>query len=384
MRVLQPKVLLLALLAVVLVMGSGLFAGGWYLSNVLRDGAFVIEDYAGPLPDLRIIALGDGSITLGVTPETDADGLWTQNGIWGVEGDDTYGQISAIDNVNDQQVVREFVALTGSFAKGDLVRLSSWAFPENPQDAFGLPYEEVSFRAPLGDLPAWIVDGPRDDVWVIFAHGKGAKQGEALRMLPSVNALGLPSLLITYRNDEGVPPSADNYYRYGQTEWEDLHAAVEYALSQGAEDVVLVGYSMGGAIVANFLYQSSLADRVRGVILDAPMIDFNETVDLGAREGGYPLFVANIAKFFARFRFDVDWQALDYLSRADELDTPILLFHGDADKTVPVETSDALAIARPDLVEYERFPDARHVGAWNTDPERYEDAVQDFLAAVLE
>ena len=60
---------------------------------------------------------------------------------------------------------------------------------------------------------------------------------------------------------------------------------------------------------------------------------------------------------------------------------PILLFHGTADATVPVATSDALAAARPDLVKtYERVPGAGHVRSWNLAPVRYEQDVRAFLA----
>jgi alpha-beta hydrolase superfamily lysophospholipase len=147
--------------------------------------------------------------------------------------------------------------------------------------------------------------------------------------------------------------------------------------------VILVGYSMGGAIVTNFLYRAPLAAKVRGVILDAPMLDLGSAIDHGVRQRGLPVFLSGIGKFLAQVRFDVDWKALNYLSRASELDVPILLFHGDADTVVPVETSDALAHARPDLVTYHRVPEATHARSWNIDPEKYEAAVRKFLVELM-
>jgi uncharacterized protein len=52
--------------------------------------------------------------------------------------------------------------------------------------------------------------------------------------------------------------------RYGLTEWRDLAAAAQYALARGARRLLLVGYSMGGAIVVSFLEHSPLAARVAG------------------------------------------------------------------------------------------------------------------------
>ena len=202
-------------------------------------------------------------------------------------------------------------------------------------------------------------------------------------MLPTITELGFPSLIITYRNDLGVPASPDGFYRFGQTEWEDLEGAVRYAVQHGAEKLVLVGYSMGGAIVISFLRESALAARVEAVILDAPMLNFRDTVDRLAWEQGLPWFFTQIAEKLAEIRFDIDWEAMNYLRRADELTTPVLLFHGGDDDTVPVETSDSLAEARPDLVTYMRVEDAGHVRSWNTDPEAYEAAVRDFLTPLL-
>ena len=70
------------------------------------------------------------------------------------------------------------------------------------------------------------------------------------------------------------------------------------------------------------------------------------------------------------------------MNRVEELSTPILLFQGDDDPTVPVWLSDQFSDSLPDLVEYVRVSGATHVGSWNVDPERYEDAVRRFLAGL--
>lgn len=381
------KKLALALAAVLLAAVVVVAAAGWYLSNLLRDGG-LLPEHDDPEYDLEVAAVGEGAVTLRTTSETDEDGDWWRTGIWGLVWDSGHGQVGEVLQRTDDQVVREFFVPTRppdsdpspaiTPPVGEKVRLDSLAYSGDPQAALGLVFEEVFYSSPLGEFPAWLTRGT-SDTWAIFVHGKGSDRREALRMLPNVVEAGLPALVITYRNDEGLPEDPGGYYAYGLTEWEDLESAVEYAIENGAERVVLVGYSMGGGIVTHFLYESALADRVAGAILDAPMLDFSQTVDLGAREDGYPQILADLAKAFAGFRFDVDWDKLDYLKRIDELDTPILLFHGDEDDMVPVETSDALAEARPDIVTYVRVAGARHVRAWNTDADAYEAAVAEFL-----
>ena len=167
-------------------------------------------------------------------------------------------------------------------------------------------------------------------------------------------------------------------------QWEELEGAVKYAIDNGAQDIVLVGFSMGGAVVVNFLLVSPLSEKVGGAILDSPMMNFNTTVDLGGRERGLPRPLVVLSKTFASIRFGVDWDKLDYVSRADGLALPILLFHGDEDRTVPIESSEAFAEARPDIVKYIAFEGSSHVGEWNRDRARYETAVSNFLRELAE
>ena len=377
MRLVRWKIAILAFLAAVLTVIAILVVGGWVVADILKNDG-LLPDHEEPQLDMVVAAIGDGQVTLRVTPDTSEDGPWIRGGIWGLKSAAGYGQVGAILGISDQHVVREHFPLTGNLRDGEMVRVESAAFPRDPREAFGLPFEDVSFSSPLGDFDAWFVDGS-STTWAILVHGKGSKRTEALRILPTVVDSGHPSFIITYRNDEGAPADPDGYYQYGQTEWEDLEGAATYAIDHGADQLILVGYSMGGAIVANFLYQSPLSKRVRGVILDAPMTDFNATVDLGASERSLPGPFVALAKSIASLRFGIDWGSLNYLGRADELDVPVLLFHGDEDDVVPIETSNALAKARPDLVEYVRVAGAPHVGAWNVDRDRYEAAVSDFL-----
>jgi pimeloyl-ACP methyl ester carboxylesterase len=371
------KTAIFVLLAVGLVGAAALFGASWYYTESLKNDALKPDHEPSEL-DLEVVAVEEGRVTLRATGAAEDDGDWTRPGVFGLEWEGGYNQVGAILEMRRDEVVRELLQSEDLPRAGDRVRLDSFAFPGDPQRAHGIPFKEVIFASPLGELPAWFVEG--GDTWAIFVHGKGARREEALRMLPAVSDLGLSSLIITYRHDLGVPAGPDGFYRYGETEWQDLEGAAEYAFGHGARELVLIGYSMGGGIVMSFLLQSPLAERVVGVIFDSPVLDLEATVDYGARRQNAPALLRSTGNRLAGYRFDIDWGELNYLSRADELGVPILLFHGDDDHRVPVETSDILAEARPDIVTYVRTSGAGHVRSWNTDPQVYASAVRKFLA----
>ena len=86
------------------------------------------------------------------------------------------------------------------------------------------------------------------------------------------------------------------------------------------------------------------------------------------------------AKWLATWRFGVDWPAIDYLKVADRYSTPMLVIHGIDDDTVPFLIAERLAAARPDLVTLAAFEGARHVRAWNVDPDYFKAAVKYHIA----
>jgi pimeloyl-ACP methyl ester carboxylesterase len=197
----------------------------------------------------------------------------------------------------------------------------------------------------------------------------------------------MPVLDIAYRNDAGAPLDPSHRYGYGATEWRDLEAAVQYARDHGAEHVVLFGSSMGGSIVASFLEHSPSASAVRGVVLDAPALDFRATVDYGATKRSLPLglpipgVLTSVAEWIAGWRYDVDWAAEDYVP-GDWLHVPALVFHGTEDDTVPLSTTDAFSAAHPALVQAVRVTGAGHVESWNVDPAAYSARESAFLGCV--
>ncbi len=364
--------------------------GGWYFGIVLRadalDGEQRRAELLSPELDLTVAAMGGDTVTIRLP---DDPGALLTEGVWGIQWSDGYGQASAIVSHGDGSVVREFRHLSGTeLTAGSPIRFDERAYRGDPQIAFDLEFSEVAYEGELGAYSAWFVDGDRD-TWVILVHGIGMTRENGLPLLPTLRREGYPTHMISFRNDPGAPEDPSGMLRYGATEWKDLEAAARYALDEGAADLILVGYSMGGGIVVNFLYESPLAEAVRAVVLDAPMLNFGRTVDHRAGQENLPLLglgvprsLTTVAKWLAGWRFDLDWAALDYLARADELSVPILLLHGTEDTVVPIETSDELAEARPDLVTYVRIEGADHMQTWNVDPERYEAEVSSFLRAL--
>ena len=175
----------------------------------------------------------------------------------------------------------------------------------DPARAYGLPFATVHVAEPLGRAPAWYVRG-RTATWAVLVHGMGAPQAEALPMLPLLHSRGFAALVITYRNDPGAPRSPDGLSHLGADEWKDLDAAVGYAVAHGAARVVLVGYSMGGEIVCNFLRHSVPTGRVDAVVLDSPVLEWRGPLATAAAQTSLPRPLVGAAERVASWRTGVD------------------------------------------------------------------------------
>jgi len=332
----------------------------------------LVPDHSGPPADTTVERLLPGRVVLSRSEET------LRPGVYGIEWPGGHAIIGDVVQSDASSVTRRLRRVRGHLTAGLKVGIDNAVYAGNPRQALGLPFSEVRVPDELGPMPAWLIPG-RSRTWAIFVHGLNRDRRTGLRVAPTLHRSGLPTLLISYREDLGAPASPDGLHHMGLTEWLDLQAAVRYALAHGARHLVLVGYSMGGAIISQFMERSSLASHVAGLLFDAPALNWQAILSFNATEKGLPSFAADPAEWIIGARIDADWESLDALTHPDDFHLPILLFHGTEDKTVPISTSEEFAAELPQWVTFYRVQKAGHAESWNVAPRLYDRRLESFL-----
>lgn len=361
------------LVAAAIALVAGL-AIGVAVSRHFSDRVLV-PDHSNGAPQARVERLPPGRVVLERTKDSE------RPGVYGLEWSGGHAVVGAVVESDDDTVTRRLRAVRGYLVREMDVGVEANVFAGDPEQAFGIRFADVDVEGELGAMPAWSIPG-KGDTWAIVVHGMNGTPQVGLRMVPGLHRAKLPTLVITYREDLGAPPSPDGFHHMGLTEWRDLQAAARYALEHGARRLILVGYSMGGAIVTQFMQHSPLAPRVDGLVLDAPTLDWQRVLEFNATEMGLPGFMALPLEWAIGARIDVDWDDLNALRHPEDFQLPILLFHGEDDKVVPISISEDFAAELPRWVTYYSAPEAGHVEAWNVDPRLYEQRLEAFLALI--
>ena len=340
------------------------------------------------LPDTEILALDTAAQTITLARNADTElpgryGLFTS-------GTEHYLKLGSVLSEDEGRVTRKLLTHIGPGARLERAAAFSGWYYDNPQQLH-VPFSSELIGSPLGPCPAWLFPAPEPtDTWVIQIHGRGTDRTECLRAVPVFRDAGITSLLVSYRNDGVGPRSRAGTYTLGATEWRDVESAIGFARRRGAARIILMGWSMGGAIALQTALASAHQDLLAGVVLESPVIDWRIVLDYQANLMRIPHPVADLAisalgspwaKGLTGAEDAIPFDRLDVVARADELHQPILILHSDDDGFVPSDASHELAQARPDLVTLQVFDTARHTKLWNYDQERWTRAITQWLAA---
>jgi len=370
---------------------------------------------------------GAGEVRLAATVETTVDGVYSLR-FAGGEGHARIGEILSWSPAAGE-VVREVQEVYS----GDLSAASRgwWAGTVYPDPAAaGYRFHEVELPMEMGAAPCWVVpagqerdpqraaehsttarQNRRDDAqheaahaaaedpaaqqlpgpWAIMVHGRGAQRMEAIRALDTAQRMGLTSLLISYRNDREAPASPDGRYGLGFTEWKDVQLAISYAKLRGATRIVLFGWSMGGAICLQTADLSIYRADIAGMVLTGPVVDWFTLFTHHTASRHLPSAITTMAQslitsprglWLTGLAAPLDLGSLDWITRADQLQTPTLILHSADDEFVPDTASKRLAELneRVEMVGFER---ARHTKEWNVDPQGWESSVLSWAQRVL-
>ncbi len=227
----------------------------------------------------------------------------------------------------------------------------------------GVEYEPLTVNTRDGQqLRGWALTGPNDRARILYFHGNGGNLSIWAPIVTGIAGRGYGVFAFDYRG-YGLStgrPTEPGLYR-------DVDAVVECVshLSPTGMPIVYWGRSLGVAMAA---YGATIR-KPDGLILESGFPDARSLIRTS------PLL--SVLALFSTYRFPSN----RFLARLDS-SVPVLVLHGDDDHVVPIAQGRALfeAITAP-----KRFVAVRggeHNDLSPSDPERYWEAVEDFVRSL--
>ena len=350
-------------------------------------GGYVARRVIAPRTEKKSIAVGvtGDTVTVPVSEETTQPGTY---GIWLRSG--AHVAVGEVLRVREHDVVRAVLSDTRAPRDDSDTGVWSSQYLASPHDVGPTTTVPIEL-ADGGTAQAWEIapaDGD-DGRWAIHIHGLRSSRLGALRSTPPTVAAGWRSLVVSYAGDDERIPSDGLPSSLGTREWADVESAMHYAVSQGAREIILVAWSMGATIALLALEHSSVADRVVGLVLVAPALEWSRVITNATRGAHLPPTVAAAAvgvlrsplgSRVLRLREPVDAAALNWVDgHRGAVAIPTLILHSRHDPVVPFSGSADFAATHPE-VELVEFSTTGHCNEPNQNPELFTGSIDAWLA----
>ena len=213
---------------------------------------------------------------------------------------------------------------------------------------------------------------------LIRAHGFGVNKITSVRYVQILRELGYCAVIYDQRSFGG----STGICSLGYYERQDLAAIAAWVRARLGEDTIigLHGESLGAITVLEAL---AIVPGIAFAISDSCSTTVYNTFRAVTHLPPFP-FLSGI-NLWARLRHGADLRDVRPIDRVAESDVPILFLHGTKDRPMPYTESEKLfAAARSPLSRLELFEGVWHTGAHMMEPDRYVNAVREFVLAAEE
>lgn len=206
-------------------------------------------------------------------------------------------------------------------------------------ESFYHPFEKIYIPSHDGlEIKSWIAKGNPEKKTIVFFHGNAGNATQRMAMMNVLIDAGYTVVLAEYRGYDDNPgkPSEQNIKS-------DADKLIEYLLKNetAEKDIVLMGRSLGTGAAT---YLASKFD-VHALVLISP---YTSLPDIAAST--YPVFPVRLLMH----------DKFDNKNIIGDVTAPIIMFHGDNDRIIPIRFAQRLFEAAGKTKQFHRLPNSGH------------------------
>jgi uncharacterized protein len=238
-----------------------------------------------------------------------------------------------------------------------------------PADFAGLRPGDVSFATAVpGAEPGardslqmwWLPHADPRAPTLLYLHGTFRNLYQNVPKIDALREAGFAVLAVDYRGwGDSTPliPSETTIYADAEVAWAELTRR-----EPDPRRRVIYGHSMGGGVAVELASRKRHGADYGALILEST---FTRGVDVAAATHW---LVGLLARFST--------QKFDSVAKIAKVDAPVLMLHGDADRTVPVELGRKLRDAAPPGTRWVEFAGGTHSRLQSDAPAEYQRALK--------
>jgi pimeloyl-ACP methyl ester carboxylesterase len=201
---------------------------------------------------------------------------------------------------------------------------------------------------------------------LLYLHGTFRNLYQNMPKIKALRQAGFAVLAVDYRgwgDSSAIVPSEASINADAWLAWQEV---IKRAPNPSRR--VIYGHSMGGAVAVTLASQLRSGQDYGALVLEST---FTRIADVAAEAG-----------FWGRVAAAITTLQFDSLSKFKRVDAPVLMLHGTADRTVPVQLGQRLRDGGPSGVQWVEIPGGSHSRLFSDAPEVYQQAMRQLIQAL--